>query len=456
MAEAVPPKATLGTGALLSIGIGGMVGGGIFAITGLTIELTHGAAPMAFAIAGLVALLTAYSYLKLSLRYPSVGGTVEFLNRAFGPGVLTGALSILLCLSYVILLAIYAYAFGSYGAELTGGGHTALYGLASGILIMLGVLNLLGPHLVIRSENSFNVIKMLLLAAFVGVGLLLPGDWSRLAPQHWVAPLPLFAGAMVIFLNYEGFELIANAVPQAGNPKRSLPIAYLGGTAMVLLFYVAIVSVVLLHASFADIALHRDSVLSISARFMAGSSGSIAIVIAALTATASAINATLYGSGRLTYLIAKYGELPETFEKNIRNQPLEGMIVFVALALLIVNLIPLAAIATIGSAGFLLVFAAVNLANLKLARETGARRSLAATGLLACVLAFAALCIQVLSNAQTRWQLLILAGMILLALLAELIYRKLSGRSVHMGRQHASARNGTKTRDVGLIQDSTD
>ncbi len=438
MAETVRPKATLGTGALLSIGIGGMVGGGIFAVTGLTIELTHGAAPIAFAIAGLVALLTAYSYLKLSLRYPSVGGTVEFLNRAFGPGVLTGALSILLCLSYIILLAIYAYAFGSYGAELTGGGHTALYGLASGVLILLGVLNLVGPHIVIRSENSFNVVKMLLLTAFIGVGFLLPGDWTRLAPQQWVAPLPLFAGAMVIFLNYEGFELIANAVPQAIDPQWSLRIAYLGGTAIVLLFYIAIVSVVLLHASFANIALHRDSVLSLSAQLMAGSIGRIAIIIAALTATASAINATLYGSGRLTYLIAKYGELPESFEKNIRNQPLGGMIVFVALALLMVNLIPLAAIATIGSAGFLLVFAAVNLANLKLARETGAQRSLAATGLIACILAFTALCIQVLSDPQTRWQLLILGGMIMLALLTELIYRRLSGRSIHMGRASAS------------------
>ena len=181
---------------------------------------------------------------------------------------------------------------------------------------------------------------------------------------------------MVIFLNYEGFELIANAASQARDPERSLRIAYLGGVAMVLLFYVAIVSVVLLHSSFADIAMHSDSVLSLSAHSMAGPVGRIVIIIAALTATASAINATLYGSGRLTYLIAKYGELPESFEKDIRNQPLEGMFLFIALSVLIVNFIPLAAIAVAGSAGFLLVFAAVNLANLLLARETGANRLL--------------------------------------------------------------------------------
>ena len=106
-------ESRIGTLSALSIGIGGMVGGGIFAVTGLTVELTRGAAPVAFVVAGTVALLTAFSYWRLSLRYPSDGGTVEFINVAFGPGMLTGALNILLCLSYVILLAIYAYAFGA-------------------------------------------------------------------------------------------------------------------------------------------------------------------------------------------------------------------------------------------------------------------------------------------------------------------------------------------------------
>ncbi|WP_198034088.1 APC family permease [Acidihalobacter ferrooxydans] len=323
MAKTCPPKTPLGTGALLSIGVGGMIGGGIFAVTGLTIELTRGAAPIAFAIAGVVALLTAWSYLKLTLRYPSSGGTVEYLNRAFGPGVLTGALNILLCLSYVILLAIYAYAFGSYGAQLFDGGPLARHLLASGILITLAVLNFLGPHLVIRSENSFNILKLILLVGFIVAGLTLPGEPARLAPAHWVAPLPLLAGAMIIFLNYEGFELIANAAPQATNPRRSLPVAYLGGVAIVLLMYMGIAAAVLLHLGFGAVAAHRDDVLSAAAQQLLGHGGAVAVIIAALAATASAINATFYGSGRLTYLIAKYGELPAEFEHNIRNQPVE-------------------------------------------------------------------------------------------------------------------------------------
>jgi hypothetical protein len=102
-----PASTKLGTFSTLSIGIGGMVGGGIFAVTGLTIEVTKGGAPVACIIAGVVALLTSYSYLRLTLAYPSEGGTVKFLNRAFGGGILTGASCILLLLSYVVLLAVY-------------------------------------------------------------------------------------------------------------------------------------------------------------------------------------------------------------------------------------------------------------------------------------------------------------------------------------------------------------
>lgn len=74
----------------VSIGVGGMVGGGIFAVLGLAVQLARGGTPVAFAIAGLVALLTAYSYARLSVAYPSQGGTVSFLVRAFGTGIFSG------------------------------------------------------------------------------------------------------------------------------------------------------------------------------------------------------------------------------------------------------------------------------------------------------------------------------------------------------------------------------
>ncbi|MCA9284929.1 MAG: APC family permease, partial [Phycisphaerales bacterium] len=191
----------LGTFSTLSIGIGGMVGGGIFAVTGLAVQVTKAGTPIAFLIAGIVALLTSYSYLKLTLRFPGQGGTVEFLNRAFGGGVATGAANILLLLSYVVLVAVYAYAFGSYGAgslpEASRGFWT--HALISGVIVGLVIVSVIGPRLVVRVENLFNLAKMAILIAFVAVGLVTPMDWSRLGPAHGVTPIGLVAGAMLMF-----------------------------------------------------------------------------------------------------------------------------------------------------------------------------------------------------------------------------------------------------------------
>jgi hypothetical protein len=429
-------KSKLGTFSTLSIGIGGMVGGGIFAVTGLTIDVTKGAAPVAFLIAGIVALLTSYSYLKLTLRYPGEGGTVEYLNRAFGGGIVTGAANILLLLSYVVLLAVYAYAFGSYGAGFFPEQDRGLWlhVLISTAIIGLVIVNVFGTDLVVRSENFFNAVKMLLLAAFVVGGMLTPMEWSRFEPQHFVTPLGLVAGAMLIFLNYEGFELIANASADIADPKRALPIAYLGGVLIVIAIYVLIVMVVIGHLGFAEVAKVSDHVLSVAAEDFMGRAGYIAIVVAALMATSSAINATFYGTGRLTYIIARSGELPRELERTMRGQHLEGTLVTAALALVIANVVPLEAIATMGSAGFLLLFMAVNLAAVRLARDTGGRAWISLLAALSTAVALGVLCVEVDENPATRHHLWILLGMILVAFGIELAYRGITGRRIHLVR----------------------
>ena len=107
----------IGLWGVVSIGIGGMVGGGIFAVLGLSVQIAGGGAPVAFLVAGLVALLTARSYALLSTSFPKRGGTVTFVNRAFGRGLFTGGINVLLWLSYIVMLALYAQAFGSYAAS---------------------------------------------------------------------------------------------------------------------------------------------------------------------------------------------------------------------------------------------------------------------------------------------------------------------------------------------------
>lgn len=427
----------LGTFSTLSIGIGGMVGGGIFATTGLAVELTKGAIPIAFLASGLVALLTSYSYLKLTLRYPGEGGTVEFLNRGFGMGILTGAANILLCFSYVVLVAIYAYALGSYAASFFPKSDQDFWRhvILSGALVFLAVLNIVGGSYVIRSENTLNFSKMLILGLFIVVGLCLPIDWTRLQPENYVGPVAIVSGAMIAFFNYEGFELIANASEDVEDPRRSLPVAYLGGVTIAIGLYVLIAIVSVGHMSFSEIAKVSDYVLADVAEQMVGVTGRVMIVIAAVLACGSAINATLYSSGRLTYIVARSGELPRELEREVFGLPLEGTIVFAVLSLILANFVPLGAIATMGSAGFLFIFMAVNVANVRLARETRSRRWISVLGAVSCAAALCILCLQVDENPATRNQLWILAAMVAVSFLIEVVYRAASGRTIHLRRR---------------------
>ncbi|MBR9985468.1 MAG: APC family permease [Desulfosarcina sp.] len=108
----------IGYWSVVAIGIGGMVGGGIVAVLGLSVQMTRGAAPVAFMAVGLVAMVTAYAYARLSVAFPSQGGAVTLLDRAFVSGLLTGTTNILLWISYIVMLSLYAFAFGSYGAAM--------------------------------------------------------------------------------------------------------------------------------------------------------------------------------------------------------------------------------------------------------------------------------------------------------------------------------------------------
>src|SRR6201999_303645 len=106
----------IGLPAAVSIGIGGMVGAGIFSILGVVAAAAHNAMWLAFAIGGVVALLSTYSYAKLGATFPSAGGAVHFLVKSFGDGVLAGGLTLFMWAGYIISLALYAVAFGNYAA----------------------------------------------------------------------------------------------------------------------------------------------------------------------------------------------------------------------------------------------------------------------------------------------------------------------------------------------------
>jgi amino acid transporter len=416
-----------------SIGVGGMVGGGIFAVLGLAVKLTRGGAPVAFAVAGLVALVTAYSYVRLSITYPSQGGTVAYLDRAFGPGIVTGTLNILLWLSYIVMLSLYAFAFGSYGATLFPSAvhDLAKHALITGSVVVLTGLNLLSARVVGEVEDLIVVIKVAILLLFVGVGIW-GVDWTRLAPAAW-APAPLLvAGGMIIFLAYEGFELIANTAQDVREPEHTLPRAFFTAVIFVIALYVLVAAVTIGTLPVERIVAAEDYALAEAARPFLDQAGFLLIGIAALLSTASAINATIYGAARLSYLIARDGELPAWLEHKIWNRPAEGLLITAAATLVIANLTDISSLSTMGSAGFLLIFAAVNAANGHRALDTHSRRWISIAGVVLCLGALASLLWQVAcSHPRHLW---FLAGMVAASFVIEAGFRLLTGRRIQLSQ----------------------
>jgi amino acid transporter len=425
----------IGFWSAVAIGVGGMVGGGIFAVLGLAVELARGGTPVAFLVAGVVALLTSYSYAKLAVAFPSEGGTVVLLDRAFGVDLFTGTMNNLLWLSYVVMLSLYAFAFGSYGATFFGASHHELvkHLLVSAAIVVPMALNMLSAGVVGRAETAIVAVKIAILLFFAGVGL--HGvQTERLAPGTWASPIHLLSGGMLIFLAYEGFELIANTAEDVQDVQKTLPRALYTCVVFVIILYVLVAWVSVGSLPVEKIVSAKDYALAEAARPFLGQTGFTLIAAAALLSTFSAINATLYGSARLSYAIAKEGELPAALEDKVWNEPIEGLVITSVLALLFANLGDLSSISMMGSAGFLLIFGAVNAAQVRLSKKTGGRRSIAIIGVAACIAALVALVEQTLSTHPSH--VFVLAGMIGISLGVELIYREFRGHEFHLGRRH--------------------
>lgn len=415
----------IGLVSAISIGIGGMVGGAIFAVLGISAGLAGGAMPLAFLAGGLVALSTSYSYAKLAVAFPNRGGTVTFINRAFGHGMFSGGLNNLLLLSYAVVLALYAAAFGGYGASFFAAEHqlVAKHLLLSGAVIGLTALNVRAAEAVLKIENAINAAKMIILVLFVAVAFAGGLNLESMAPSTWVGPVQIVAGAMIIFVNYEGFELISNAAPDIMSPEKNIPQAHYISVTIVIVLYILIAMACLGVMGATELAAASDYALAAAAKKVMGPMGFTIVAVAALLATASAINATFYSASRITYTMAEADEAPHFLETLFLGQPVMGLLLLSVSTLLVANFINLNAISTMASSGFLLIFAAVNAANIRLARETGSSVFVSGLALALCLGALVAICMQVWASPATRSHLWILAAMLVLAFGLEWGYR---------------------------------
>jgi amino acid transporter len=415
--------------AAVSIGIGGMVGAGIFSILGVVAQAAGNAMWLAFLIGGVVALLSTYSYTKLGAVFPSAGGAVHFLVKGFGDGLLAGGLNLFMWAGYIISLALYATAFGSYAATFvkTEPSPLLLKSLAVGSVLALTLLNAFGARIMGRGETFIVAVKVAILVLFAAAGLFFIKP-ANLSPAAWPAMESVLFGAGVLFIGYEGFGLVTNAAGDMRNPRVMLPRALYASVILVIAIYLAVSVTVSGNLSNAQIEVARDYALAEAAKPFLGEFGFRLIAVAALFSTASAINATLFGSANVCYMIARDGELPARLSRTEWKQATGGLILTAALVILVTLSFDLSGIAMMGSAAFLLVYAAVNAGHLRLLKETGANAVIVWLSLLTCLAMFAILAIYTWQQQPAA-----IAALVLIAaasFIAEWIYRRWTGRTI--------------------------
>lgn len=364
----------LGFWELVAMGVGGMIGGGIFSVLGLSIAEAGHAAPLAFLLGGVIALLTGLSYARLGLRYRSAGGSFTYLEKAFRSRRIAALSGWLLLVGYVGTMALYSYTFGAYGSALLGGGEENAYMhhlLESVVLLSFLGINLWGVSASGHTEDLIVFIKVVILASFAVIGFYTL-DLDRLSPFFNNGLLGVALGGALIFVAYEGFELIPNAINDMADPERDLARSIITAILITTAVYVLVSLVAVGNLTPEQIQKYGEYALAVAAQPILGQAGFILIGIAALFSTASAINATLFGTARLSYVMAKEKELPHAFTlKSRKNIPWAALLTITGVTLLFVNLANLDLIASFASSTFLLLFFAVNLAALKLWREIG-------------------------------------------------------------------------------------
>ena len=425
----MPENKSMGLYAATSIGIGAMIGAGIFSIFGTAVQISGNAVYISFVIAGIVALLNAYSYAKLAVRYHSAGGPVEFLLKGFGDGILTGGLNLLLWVGYVFGLSLYAKSFSYYAVTFLPPGSAPIWAnvFATAIVLFFTAINFIGSKAVGKSEIFIVSIKVGFLILFAAAGILYmnPGN---LTISAWPGSKNVFFGAGMVFLAYQGFGLITNAAEDIKNPEKTIPRALYLSVVLVILIYVSVSLAVLGNLSVPEIESAKDYALAAAAKPFLGNLGFKIMAFAALFSTASAINASLYGGANVSYMLAKDGELPDFFERKVWNRSQEGLFITSGLVILCANVLQLEGIGMLASASLLINYIAVNLSHLRLLKETGAKSYMIWASLLSSLLFFGVLAYYEFVNSKITLELL--AIIILFCFSAEWIYRSLSGRSI--------------------------
>lgn len=352
-----------------------MIGGGIFTVLGISVSMIGVYTPLAFLIGGSLALLAAYSYIKLGIYYLDEGATYSFYKKTFSSSNFSASLiGWWVIFGYISTLALYAYTFASYAISSFDFADNIWIrkAVAGGVLLLFTLVNIWSVKGMGKLEDLMVYTKLIIL---IIISFVLINNANSTIPvllenNNETNILSILIVASLTFVAFEGFQLVINAVNEIENPKRNTRRSIYSAIIIATLIYIVMSTGAILAIPFEDIIANQEYALAAGADKSLGHWGSDLVILGAIFATSSAISGTLFGASRQVSVIAHDGYFPSFLTKRTNNIPVYSIIMMASLAFILILVGSLKVILEFSSVTFLLVSFLMAFANFKIRSKT--------------------------------------------------------------------------------------
>lgn len=351
-----------------SIGLGTMIGGGIFILPSIAAAQAGPASVISFVLAGIVSLLSALSHAEIATDMQDTeGGSFKYITHAFGP-LLGSVVGWGMWVGLVFATAFYVVGFAQYLTFFTEAFPIGL--VAATLAVLLVGLNYYGAAEASILEDAIVVTLFLLIVAFVGAGTpaVQTENLEPFNPNGWTAVL---ATTGTVYVSFIGFALIATSTAEIEKPSRNLPLSMVTAVAVPMVLYVGVmlVSTGILPAE--KLRGSQIPVADVAAEY-AGGLAALAMVVGAILATVSSANASIFAAGRVSYAMGVEGIITPWFQRfhNQYGTPYRSLVVTgVGIIALAVARIGIHLLAEIASFLYLLTYGLVHVAVIQFRRN---------------------------------------------------------------------------------------
>jgi len=356
-----------------ALGIGGMMGAGLYSLLGLASSHAGTHVPLAFLIGAIAASFSVYSYAKLGSAFPSSGGAATFTVMSFGPGIISGGINIFQYIAYLIAAALYAAGFVEYTNTLFGGDLSPLLlkCITAAIILICTFLNLLGPSLVGRAETLAIGLVVISLLVFSAMGFHQADFKSFDMGGGSIEGIMVAAG--ILYINFQGFGVVTNSSSAMKSPQKELPLAMFSALILVTIAYLAVSIAVVLLMPLNVIQLDNGHVLADAAKLVAGKLGFVVISISALLACAAAVNATIFAASNIAADFTKKKEVSSALGGSVLKNNLRALTISSIGVIVLALVFPLSEVGQMASLAFLLVYAVITYGHIRVCKQTGAK-----------------------------------------------------------------------------------